>query len=643
MAGFQGRLLSLLYLKSDPRMLNSTFLKTFSGDQQQRLEKYFERIELNEQEFIYREGEPADRAFLVDEGEVRFELATNELDCERVLEVVGKGGLFGAAGLLDCVDYQYNAIASTQIKARSLSRAAMEQMRIEDPALSTDVYQALGKAVVEKLHSAIAAVSEHRFMTYGHSAEVDEIVGKARQAQQEFVGWSERRVDELLYALCEPIIENSAELALNAVTETHLGNVPDKTLKHVSAALGVYAHIVGRRGSGGKTRLSPRVLEIADAMGVIFGLIPATNPVSTTCFKSLISIKSRNSIILNPTRVGSRVVIKTVDLLREVLRKHGAPEDLIQVVRGGLTRQTTSMFMHHKDIDLVLATGGASMVRAAYSSGTPAIGVGPGNAPCVIASDADLDHAAISIVKSKSFDNGVICGAENNLICVAEKYDSFITSLERHGAAVLTVDETAMFTNKGLSTGSLGRRIIGQDPESIAEYIGICRKYPIRLIVVPTNDASRSNPMASEKTAPVLSLFKVSDEQEAMSISEQLLEIDGAGHTAIIHTKSRKLTAEFATRMKVSRILVNSPGAQGIMGACTGLTPSFTLGCGTYGGTSTTDNISFQHLINVKRVAWYLPYKKKTVEIVSGTRWLSALMRGARLVGVCRRRLSGVK
>ncbi|MBU3679891.1 MAG: aldehyde dehydrogenase family protein [Candidatus Kapabacteria bacterium] len=469
------------------------------------------------------------------------------------------------------------------------------------------------------------------------------MVQRAREAQRAFVGWTEEKVDELLYALCQPVISHAAELAEDAVAETHMGNVRDKTTKHINGVLGVYEHIVGKPGSGAmRSRKAKGVVEVADAMGVLFRLVPVTNPVSTACFKALITIKSRNAIILSPNRIGSKVVVKTVDMLRQVLREHGAPEDLIQVVRERQSRQTTGMFMRHRGVDLVLATGGASMVRAAYSSGTPAIGVGPGNAPCIIASDADIHHAAKSIVRSKSFDNGVICGAEHNLVCVEQHRVAFVEALERHGAAVLMSDEAQRFLEKGASTGALGRRIVAQDPDAIAQYVGIERPYPIRLIVVPTHEVSHDNPMAREKTAPVLSLFTAVDDNDAITMSEQLLAIDGTGHTAMIHTRSKRLANQFAQRMRASRILVNSPGTQGIMGACTGLTPSFTLGCGTYGGTSTTDNVSYQHLVNVKRVAWYLPNKKTADIVLRMQSSASLLLRGVRLIGAWRRFVPGI-
>lgn len=628
----------------DIAMLKPVAFDMLTKEQIEKIDSFMEPFFFKENEVIYRAGERSECGYIVDEGEVRFEAPVDELDSERVLEIVPHGVLFGESALLGVQEHAVHAVAHTDVRGRSLSLGAIERMQAEDPALAAKLYLALGKTTTAKLIAAVSMISEQRLSQYGHSDAVDEMVRRARVAQQQFTGWSEKRIDALLYAMCEPIIANAVALAEDAVAETHMGNVRDKTTKHINGVLGVYQYIVGKPGSGTmRNRASSKLTEVADAMGVVFGLVPVTNPVSTTCFKSLISIKSRNAIILSPNRIGSKVVIKTVDMLREVLRKHGAPEDLIQVVRERQSRQTTAMYMRHKGVDLVLATGGASMVRAAYSSGTPAIGVGPGNAPCVIASDANIDHAAKSIVMSKSFDNGVICGAEHNLVCVSRVYDSFVAALERHGAAVLNPEETTRFIEKGASTGALGRRIVAQDPDAIADYVGIQRPYPVRLIVVPSSEISEHNPMSREKTAPVLSLFRVASDDEAISASEQLLGIDGTGHTAMIHTKSTKRAHAFASRMKASRILVNSPGTQGIMGACTGLTPSFTLGCGTYGGTSTTDNVSYQHLVNIKRVAWYLP-NKKTAEIVVRLQSSARhVLRAVRFVGAWRRFVNGVR
>jgi acyl-CoA reductase-like NAD-dependent aldehyde dehydrogenase len=265
--------------------------------------------------------------------------------------------------------------------------------------------------------------------------------------------------------------------------------------------------------------------------------------------------------------------------------------------------------MRHPHVGLVLATGGTAMVKAAYRSGTPAIGVGPGNAPVLISADADLGHAARSAVLSKSFDNGLICGAENNLVVEASACESLIVELERVGAAVLTEDEAARFLGEAVNpqTRRLQPHIIGQSAATLAELAHIQRREPIQLLVIPTDLVAAENYLAAEKLAPVLSLFTVANADEGLKVCRALLKIDGSGHTAIIHTRNAELVQRFGAEMSASRILVNSPGTQGVLGLTSGLEPSMTLGCGTFGGTSTTDSVTYRHLLNIKRIAYYAP------------------------------------
>jgi acetaldehyde dehydrogenase/alcohol dehydrogenase len=283
------------------------------------------------------------------------------------------------------------------------------------------------------------------------------------------------------------------------------------------------------------------------------------------------------------------------------------PSDLLQWVRRRSSRAKTAKFMSHPKVSLILATGGASMVAAAYSSGTPALGVGPGNTPAYIAGDADVDAAAQCIASSKPYDNGLICGAEHNLVVDSAVREALIAALERHGAAVLEPDEARRFIARAVQPD--GRafvpQIIGQAAARIATVAGITRPYPIKLIVVPagTEELDRNGPLAHEKLAPLLSLFTVENEEEAIELCRRILAGQGAGHTAIVHTRSEALADRFGLAMPASRILVNSPGMQGISGMTTGLVPSFTLGCGTFGGNSTTDNVNYHNLQNIKRLA----------------------------------------
>jgi acetaldehyde dehydrogenase / alcohol dehydrogenase len=342
----------------------------------------------------------------------------------------------------------------------------------------------------------------------------------------------------------------------------------------------------------------------------VFGLVPVTNPVATTIFKVLIAIKSRCALILSINRACMQVGNSACELIAKTLAENGAPADILQWVRSRSTRGKTIKYMRHPGVSLILATGGVGMVRAAYSSGKPALGAGPGNVPVYVAADADIERAAASIVASKSFDNGLICGAEHNLVVHTAVYDRLVEALTRQGAAVLTAEDVGKFeANDGKrARDHIDPRLIGQAASAIATKLGFERPYPIKLIVAPVTvqHIEANSPLTAEKLAPIVSLLRTDDDDQAIAISLALLRKEGSGHTAIIHTASPSLAERFGLAMPAGRILVNSPGAQGISGVTTGLVPSFTLGCGTYGGNSTTDNVSYHNLLNIKRLAHFV-------------------------------------
>ncbi len=445
---------------------------------------------------------------------------------------------------------------------------------------------------------------------------VDTMVQRAVQAQHDFQGWPEARIDQLLQALAERVSRHAEELALAAVQETRLGNVADKTAKNRFASLDVCRSLVGQVGHG-RLRWDKRkkITTFASPVGVVFGLVPATNPTSTFIFKVLVCLKGRNAVILSPSQRALGVSNQLGELIQAVLREQGAPPDLVQWIRSKNSRTTTLPFMEHPDIALILATGGPALVKAAYRSGTPAIGVGAGNAPALICADANLKQAAACVVRSKSFDNGIICCSEHNLVVVQSCAHAFRAALEQQGAAVLSAEETAAFLRLMVDPAShrLRPHVLGQCAADLAAQVGIQRSYPIQLLVVPTEAVSENNPLAREKLAPILSLLTVADEQVGMHVCQKLLALDGLGHTAIIHTRSTALVETFAARMPASRILVNAPGTQAGIGMTSGLMPSLTLGCGTFGGTSTTDNVTYSHLLNVKRVAYGTTPKRLSV------------------------------
>ncbi|HET6315188.1 MAG TPA: aldehyde dehydrogenase family protein [Chloroflexota bacterium] len=288
------------------------------------------------------------------------------------------------------------------------------------------------------------------------------------------------------------------------------------------------------------------------------------------------------------------------------LSRYNAPHELVQWVQHRSGRETTQQLMRHPDVAFILAIGGASLVHAAYSSGTPAIGVGPGNAPTWLAADADVERAATHILASKSYDNGIVCASEHNLVVDASIRSAIVGALRRHGAYVLEPPEVDAFVAAVFDADSshMRRDLHGRSAARVAEAAGLVIPTGVRLIVVPAQADQLAGPLGREKPAPVTSLFTAHGDEEALAIGKRLLANEGAGHTAIVHTADYARIDRFSREMPVSRVLVNVPGTQGTLGIGTGLALSMTLGTGTAGGTSTTDNVTYRHLVNIKRVAY---------------------------------------
>ncbi len=463
----------------------------------------------------------------------------------------------------------------------------------------------LSRHAVEKAR-AFSGDGEEVIVANGPDPVVDALVARAAVAMESIAGWPEGQIDGLISVLAAQIAAHAEELAAAAVAETGIGCVPDKADKNRFASLDVAQSLVGKPCVGVADNCEREALtEIAEPMGVILGLIPVTNPVATLVFKALICIKARNSLIVSCHRDAAAVGARTTDLLRQVLARQGASADLVQSVPRRPGRRAAAALMRHPGVSMILATGGTTMVKAAYSSGTPAIGVGPGNAPAWICADADLQLAARTVVASKAFDHGIICGSENNLVVDQTVRDSFTAALRRAGAAVLGPADCDRLTQAAFDgrDGRLRRTVLGQAATSIAARAGIEVPPGTRLLVAPLPRQAVQGPYGREKLAPILSLFTTDGEHDGLRLCRQILSNGGLGHTAVIHTRSQRLQVSFAQQMPVSRVLVNGPAAQGCIGLGNGLTPSLTLGCGTYGRTSTTDNVTYTNLVNIKRVA----------------------------------------
>jgi acetaldehyde dehydrogenase/alcohol dehydrogenase len=415
--------------------------------------------------------------------------------------------------------------------------------------------------------------------------------------------WPEHKITEIIEDIATAVNEQAHSLALQCVEESGMGVLEHKVLKIQLGTLEVAKSL--REHSQDSVQFeAPGVEQIAMPMGVVFGMIPVTNPVETIVFKVLSSLKSRNAIIISSHRKARNVGDRTVDIIRTVLSHHGAPADLAQTPELPANRKLTQAFMTHEKVNFILATGGPSMVKSAYRSGTPAIGVGKGNAPVWIGADADLAQVANHTINSKSFDNGVVCGSENNLLVDASAADAFIDCAIQEGAAVLSPEEVNALIHTAFSEFSLSAEFIGQSAAAICERVGIHRDYPIKLILAEVATGNLASPLVREKLAPILSLIRVHNDEEALFHACTILNIEGRGHTAIIHSHNQDRINAYAKAVEVSRVLVNSPGTQGCIGACNGLQLSWTLGCGTMGGGSTSDNVTFKHLQNVKRVAY---------------------------------------
>lgn len=571
----------------------------------QQLAAFLQPVSFPKGSRIMREGDPGDGGYVIDAGEVRVEARATSGALEHELCYLGAGELLGEFSLLDGEPRSASAFAHTDVQARWLSRDDFEKLGRENPVVSNALLLAFSRGLTRKIRRENALMTDY-LLADEPDLEANRMVAQAVAAQKQFVSWPEDRVDALLKDVANAVAAHAAELAEVNVADSGMGTPADKVLKIQFSCNNVLNSLLNQKAAGTLREISPtHVVEIASSVGVIFGVIPVTNPVSTIVFKALIALKSRNALIYSCHRDAIHVGNMTGELIQSALARHSAPVNLVQWVANRTDRRKTAAFMKHPQVGLILATGGPGIVEAAYKSGKPAIGVGAGNAPVWVCADADLAAAAKAVVLSKTFDNGVICGSENNLVVDESVRAEFIRELEAQGATLLTPDELHRFTPQAFDVAhpSVNRAFIGKSAAYIVQKTGLRRATPPRLIVVPAVMADIKGPYGSEKLAPILSLFTVKGEDQAIALCRQILEHQGIGHTAIIHTRSEALARRFGDEIPASRILLNAPGAQGCIGLGTGLTPSLTLGCGTFGGNSTTDNVTFTHLLNVKRLA----------------------------------------
>jgi len=430
-----------------------------------------------------------------------------------------------------------------------------------------------------------------------------DLVEAAYRAQAQVAEFDQAKIDRICEAMARAALGEAARLGAMAVEETGFGVPDDKREKNRFAAEDVWNYFRGLRTKGVVSETKD-VVEIASPRGVVAGIIPSTNPTSTAIFKILISIKSRNTVVLSPHPSAAKCINETARVMRDAGVKEGLPADAIGCMTSA-TIEGTETLMKHKQTAVILATGGIGLVRAAYSSGKPAFGVGPGNVPVCVERSADVPKAVQDILTGKCFDNGTICASEQAVICDAPVEQAVREQFKLQGAHFLSAAEADQLGRVvATQQRSLNPAIVGKSVEVIAKMAGLSVPPGTRCLLADVAGVGREHPLSMEKLSPILAFYVVDGLQACAKRAQEVLAYGGMGHTAGIHTRSREAAVKFGAEMPASRITVNTPTTHGAIGFSTALPPSMTLGCGSWGGNVTSDNVSPLHLMDIKRVAF---------------------------------------
>ncbi|HEX5084301.1 MAG TPA: aldehyde dehydrogenase family protein [Blastocatellia bacterium] len=430
-----------------------------------------------------------------------------------------------------------------------------------------------------------------------------DLVEAAHRAQAVVAKFDQAKIDAICEAMAAAAQAHSMRLATLAHEETGYGAPADKNVKNLFSAVDVHNYFRNLRTVGVVRDAGP-VVEIATPRGVVAAIIPSTNPTSTAIFKILIAVKSRNSIALSPHPSAARCVIETANVMREAGVRAGLPAEAIGCIEQ-TTIEGTESLMKHKLTAVILATGGLGLVRAAYSSGKPAFGVGPGNVPAFVERTADAAKAARDILAGTCFDNGTICASEQSVVVDAPLDKEVRAQLAAHGAYFLNQSQTELLTKLVVTPQrGLNPKIVGKPATTIAEWAGVAVPPDTRCLVAEIGGVGRDFPLSLEKLSPILTYYVVNGMEEGSRLCDEILHYGGMGHTASIHTRNRDSALRYGVLMPAARVVVNTPSTHGAIGFSTGLTPSMTLGCGSWGGNVTSDNISPLHLMDIKRVAF---------------------------------------
>jgi acetaldehyde dehydrogenase (acetylating) len=434
--------------------------------------------------------------------------------------------------------------------------------------------------------------------------EVRHFLQEAKAAQKQLEKMTQSQIDTIVAAMAKAAESEAERLGALAVEETGFGKVADKKAKNLFVARDVYSAIKDMQTVGIIRKDDVKqVWEIAQPVGIVAAIIPSTNPTSTVLFKCMISLKARNAIVISPHPSALRCSQESAAVMRAAAEKAGAPSGLIHCISYP-SLEASGELMKHKLTDIILATGGTAMVKAAYSSGKPAYGVGPGNVPVYIHQSANIVRAVSLIMQSKTFDYGTICASEQAIVADQAVKAELVAELKRQGAYFLNAQEKQRVGSILTIGKGMNPNIVGRSPQVIAGKAGITVPEDARVLIAEESEVGHEYPFSMEKLSPVLALYTVGDWREGCRRCIELLELGGLGHTLGIHGEDLSIIEAFGLEKPASRIVVNTGTTFGGIGATTGIMPSMTLGCGSYGNNITSDNIGPQHLLNIKRVAF---------------------------------------
>ncbi len=466
-------------------------------------------------------------------------------------------------------------------------------------------------------------------------AEARALARRAKQAWLELAEFSQEKIDAIVDAMAAAATAQAEAFARLAVEETGFGVVDDKIQKNLFASQKVYNFIKPMKTVGVIARHEDRrVIEIAEPFGVVAAIVPTTNPTSTAIYKILIAIKARCTIVISPHPSAVKCITRVAEVMDEAARRAGAPEGAINWMTT-VTIEGTQELMKQRDVAVILATGGMGLVRAAYSAGKPAYGVGPGNAPAFIERSANVKKAVHDIITGKTFDNGLLCSTENSAVVDEPIAEEVKREFLAQGAYFLNAAEVDAVTKVLITPQRLPNpALVGRSAVYIAGQCGITVPAETKILVAPLAGVGRDFPLSIEKLCPVLSYYVVKDWREACERCKQILRYGGMGHTMSIHSQNDQVILEFGLHKPAFRIIVNSPTTHGSVGLSTGLDPAMTLGCGGFGGNITSDNISPRHLLNIKRVAYELTPTVSRWDKAAGVRPAAVPARSAAPAGI---------